>query len=252
MPSNQASEQELLVLHILDAIRRTVVHYGLWFSESVHQFGLDAALAMEREAGDRLLALTLGRLCRVLDIPLRDTESGRFPEALLRLDNERLTALHDALCANWLACDGVWFQAAEAHTPAAMHDAKRVNDTCWSRFSPFEAGRIKALLQLPDPANPREALELCKTALHYRLYARINEQEIVEETPDSFVFRMSDCRVQSARKRKGLEDYPCKSGGSVEYATFALALDPRIRVTCLACPPDPHPEEWYCAWRFSI
>lgn len=236
----------------MDALRRTVVHYGLWFSESVHQFGLDTALDMEREAGDRLLDLTLGRLARVLGMDVRSTEAGQLPEALLRLHPDRLAALHDALCANWLACDGVWFQAVEAHAPAGMHDAKRVNDTCWNRFSPFEAVRIKTLLRLPAPLTPGEALALCKTALDYRLYARINQQEIVEESEESFVFRMRDCRVQSARKRKGLEDYPCVSGGTVEYTAFARALDPRIRVTCLACPPDPHPEEWYCAWRFSV
>jgi hypothetical protein len=75
---------------------------------------------------------------------------------------------------------------------------------------------------------------------------------MVEQTKTSFVFRMRQCRVQTARKRKGLTDYPCRSGGLVEYRTFAKAMDPRIRVTCLACPPDPHPDDWYCAWRFEI
>ena len=38
----------------------------------------------------------------------------------------------------------------------------------------------------------------------------------------------------------------------VEYKTFAEAIDPRIKTECIACPPDPHPEEYYCAWRFYI
>ena len=63
---------------------------------------------------------------------------------------------------------------------------------------------------------------------------------------------MNDCRVQSARKRKGLDDYPCKSGGLIEYTTFAESIDPRIKTECIGCPPDPHPDEWFCAWRFSI
>ena len=52
---------------------------------------------------------------------------------------------------------------------------------------------------------------------------------------------MNDCRVQAARKRKGLADYPCKSGGLVEYRSFAETIDPRIRTSCIACPPDDHP-----------
>jgi len=49
------------------------------------------------------------------------------------------------------------------------------------------------------------------------MYAFINRQTIVDEGPKSFVFEMSECRVQQARQRKGLDDYPCKSAGLVEY-----------------------------------
>ncbi len=84
------------------------------------------------------------------------------------------------------------------------------------------------------------------------MYSLINRQSIVDESPESFVFQMNECRVQVARKRKNLDDYPCKSGGSVEYAYFARAIDPRIKTECIGCPPDAHPEEWFCAWRFSI
>jgi hypothetical protein len=63
---------------------------------------------------------------------------------------------------------------------------------------------------------------------------------------------MLDCRVQSARKRKGLADHPCKSVGIVEYTEFAKTIDPRITTRCIACPPDVHPEEFWCAWEFSL
>jgi hypothetical protein len=77
-------------------------------------------------------------------------------------------------------------------------------------------------------------------------------QSIVEETEDSFVFQMNECRVQAARKRKGLDDYPCKSAGLVEYAYFARTIDFRIETECVGCPPDAHPDEWFCAWRFTM
>ena len=59
-------------------------------------------------------------------------------------------------------------------------------------------------------------------------------------TAERAVFVMRDCRVQSARKRKGLPDFPCKSVGVVEYGEFAKTIDPRIRTRCIACPPDAH------------
>jgi len=84
-----------------------------------------------------------------------------------------------------------------------------------------------------------------RTIMHHAM-------SITDETPGSFVLQMNDRRVQSARKRKGLDDYPCKSGGMAEYPTFAEAIDPRIQTECIGCPPDAHPEGWYCAWRFTL
>jgi hypothetical protein len=129
-----------------------------------------------------------------------------------------------------------------------MNDAKRCNDSCWAHFSPFEAWSIKKYLDLPQ--NP--GLDGLKQALAFRLYARINTQSFVYEGPDSFIFQMNECRVQAARKRKDLDDYPCKSGGLVEYTTFAGAIDKRIETECIGCPPDDHPTDWYCAWRFTL
>ena len=68
----------------------------------------------------------------------------------------------------------------------------------------------------------------------------------------TLVLRMNDCRAQSARSRRGLPDFPCRSVGEVEYAEFAHAIDPRIGTRCLVCPPDPHPPDFYCAWEFSL
>ncbi len=239
---HEQATKEKLWREILEAGRRAAVHYGLWFTECIRQFGLDAAVQMETEAGDRNLSLLMRRLSHTLNWP----EGSSVPPALDAMDLHTLESLRDAMAAHWLATDGVWFQAVEQRY--TMYDAKRANDTCWASFSPLEAQRIATLLEL----GPTPGLKGLQTALAHRLYARINEQEIVDADPNGFTFRMNRCRVQDARRRKGLEDYPCKSGGVVEYREFARAVDPRIQVACLACPPDPHPEGWWCAWRFSL
>jgi hypothetical protein len=63
---------------------------------------------------------------------------------------------------------------------------------------------------------------------------------------------MNDCRVQAARRRKGLPDFPCKPVGLVEYGNFASSIDPRFLTECIACPPDPHPDQYWCAWKFTL
>ena len=100
------------------------------------------------------------------------------------------------------------------------------------------------------PANG--GLETLKIALGYRMYAHINTQEIVEETPTSLVFRMNDCRVQSARHATDASLSPVRK--SVLWRVCAVRKDhrPHIKTECLSCPPDEkHPNYW-CAWKFSI
>lgn len=223
---------------IIEIIRQLSAHYGLWLAESVHQLGLKEALDAEKEAGDRLVTILSGKLGRAL---------GKRPQDLLAgTDPETMDKIASALRSGWLAADGVWFQAIEGK--AGMNTAKRVNDTCWSRFSPLEARRAKEILQLPENGG----IKALKAALGVRMYAPLNRWEFVDETEESIIFRMTDCRVQSARKRKGLEDYPCKSGGVTEYTGFSREIDPRLQCECVGCPPDPHPDEWVCSWKFTI
>lgn len=147
---------------------------------------------------------------------------------------------------NWLAHDGLWFQAVERdHGMAAAIEADRL---AWEQFTVIEAQRILARLGL-EPGGGIPALVRC---LEHRLYARLNVQEVVEVSDTRAVFRMNDCRVQAARRRKQLPDFPCKSVGLVEYTEFARTVDPRIRTRCLGCPPDEHPAEYYCAWEFTL
>ncbi len=227
---------------ILDFFHRTMMHHAMWFSEVQQLLGKEKALEALNEAWGKSFSIQMKRIANTLDFEMEDN----IPKPLLDLPSEKLEKLRDAMAVNWLANDGVWFQSVEFKQ--GMNDAKRCNDSCWGQFSPFEAWSIKRQLGLPENSG----LEGLKKALKFRLYAFINEQSFAEETETSFVFRMDQCRVQNARKRKGLDDYPCKSGGLVEYATFAEAIDSRIKTECISCPPDPHPEDYFCAWRFSI
>jgi hypothetical protein len=227
---------------LIDFIHRLTMHHAMWYAEVQHQFGRDMALEIMNEAYSKSITIQMKRLAKTLGFEMKEG----IPAPLLDLSDEKLDKVTESIAVNWLANDGVWFQAVEFNH--GLLDAKRCNDTCWGHFSPFEAWSIRNFLDLPE--NP--GLDGLKNALQFRLYATINKQSIVEETESGFVFQMNECRVQAARKRKGLEDYPCKSGGLVEYTTFARAIDPRIKTECISCPPDPHPGDYYCAWKFYI
>ncbi|MEA2031340.1 MAG: DUF6125 family protein [candidate division Zixibacteria bacterium] len=148
---------------------------------------------------------------------------------------------------NWLAHDGLWFQAAEKQY--GLDKAIELDTQAWEKFTVIEAKRIMKRHNIAENSG----LEGLKKALWLRMYAFINVQEIRNETENSFDFLMIDCRVQSARKRKNMPLFPCKSVGIVEYTGFAQTIDSRIKTECLQCPPDDKAgEEFYCGWRFSI
>ena len=159
---------------------------------------------------------------------------------------EELLAFVSDCAKNWLAHDGLWFQ--EAETLFGMEAAMKLDREAWAKFTVIEAQRIMQRLGM----KPGGGIPALIQALGFRLYAFINEQEVDAVTPTSCVFRMRKCRVQEARKRKGLPDFPCKEIGIVEYSLFARTTDPRIEAECLVCPPDRHETDTWCAWRFRI
>lgn len=163
-----------------------------------------------------------------------------------KLSREQLESLLVDFAKRWLAHDGLWFQQVEeAH---GMEEAIRLDAGAWERFTVLEAERIMGFLGL----EPGGGLPALKQALQYRLYAFINKQDIIEPDEHTLIFKMIDCRVQSARRRKQMPEFPCKPVGLVEYSGFARTIDPRIKTRCLHCPPDEHPEESYCAWEFTL
>jgi hypothetical protein len=163
-----------------------------------------------------------------------------------KLTKKELLKVIDAYAKAWQAMDSCYFLAIEEKY--GLDAAIEMDIAAWKRFSPIEANRIMREFGIPK----KSGLEGLKQALQYRVYARLNKQSVEDVDENRFIFRMNECRVQVARKRKGLPDFPCKPVGIVEYTEFARAIDSRIKTRCIACPPDPHPETYWCAWEFTF
>lgn len=231
------------IKQIFDYLHRISFHHALWYRNAVELYGTEKASELLDSVYDKSGKLQMQRISKVLG---SESDENNIPEILSNLSEETIDELKTTVAKNWLANDGIWFQTIEFNDN--MQNAKKCNDEAWREFSPFEAVRIKSLLGL----NERPGLDGLKLALKYRLYNDLNVQSIGNEKENSFDFFMNECRVQNARKRKGLVDYPCKSAGIIEYSTFAKTIDSRIKTKVIACPPDKHPDEWYCGWHFFI
>lgn len=161
------------------------------------------------------------------------------------LSREELLAWLGDAAKLWLAHDGLWFRAVEE--TYGMDKAIALDREAMGAWTAIEAGRIVDRLGLGEGGG----LEALDRALRARLYAVLNRQEIRCED-SRLVFTMKTCRVQDARRRRGLAPFPCKDVGLAEYAGFAAVIDPRVRVSCRQCPPDDlAPGEW-CSWEFNL
>lgn len=166
-------------------------------------------------------------------------------EVFKNLSRDDLEELLSMYAKEWLAMDGVWFQAVEKRW--GMDAAMACDVEIWERFTVLEAEKIKKFLGLPE----RPGLAGLALALSFRLYANINEDSI-EIAGNTLTYRTETCRVQAARARKGMSFHPCKSVGLVEYAGFARTIDPRISCECVSCYPDVTDESCACVWRFTL
>jgi len=168
------------------------------------------------------------------------------PDPFAHLSADQLRGLLEDFARNWLAHDGVWFQAVEqAHGMAAALEA---DQEAWARFAPLEARRILRRFDIPEGGG----LDSLAQALSRRMYALINRFVLHRMDAHTLHLSMISCRVQEARRRKELAPFPCKEVGLVEFSAFAGAVDPRIQVRCITCPPDPHEEDTWCAWEFTV
>lgn len=162
-----------------------------------------------------------------------------------RFSKAELIELIELYSKNWLAMDGLWFQAVEKKF--GMTEAMVHNCAVWGVFSKTEAQKIKKFLKLAD----NSAIEGLKQALQLRLYANINEDEIIIDG-NVLTYRVLDCRVQNARKRKGMEFHPCKEVGIIEYTVFAKEIDSRFECEVLSCYPDMTDDTCNCSWQFTL
>jgi hypothetical protein len=145
----------------------------------------------------------------------------------------------------WLAHDGLWFQAVESkYGIDAAIDADR---EAWKIFTTIEAKRIMERLGIKGNGT----IDDLANALRHRLYANINIMRI-QKSNNKLRMTMTDCRVQSARKRKKLDPFPCKAVGIVEYEEFAKCINPKFVTKCVYCPPDDIPDDGYCQWEFEL
>jgi len=76
--------------------------------------------------------------------------------------------------------------------------------------------------------------------------------EIEEQTEKLLIISNPSCSIQKARVKRGKSEFPCKETATLYMAGFAHEIDPNIKLSCIVCPPDDHPNNCFCKWRLEV
>ncbi len=165
-------------------------------------------------------------------------------KALEHMGEGELRKYIEFLLGNYRVMDAFWFlYVAEQYGQPA---AERVNERVWHRLGSLAARDIVKHFPLEE-----RGLRGFVKALRLFPWAILIGYDI-EESEREVVLTVPSCPVQVARLKRGLGEFVCKDMHKGEFESFAGVIDERIEVECLYAPPDPHPAEAFCKWRFYL
>ena len=161
-----------------------------------------------------------------------------------KFDSEELQPYVEFLLDQFRRADGFWF--LEVEKTDGYDAAIRMNEKVWHRMGKIMTREIKERFSIKE-----KGLKALAEVLRYFPWSVITGFE-VETRDEEVIVSVPHCPSQEARLKKGVGEYSCKNMHLGEFMSIVEEVDSDIKVECLFAPPDPHPKELFCKWRFTM
>ncbi len=142
--------------------------------------------------------------------------------------------------------DGLWFTLVEEKY--GIDAALEIDIEVWRKLCLAQAKRVLEYLTVKESSPVRQLIRVIELDPMLNIF----KPEAIELTDKHAVLRFTDCPPQKARLRDGRGEFPCKSVALAFLNSYIEVINPRIRMSCIACPPDKHPQEYWCQWQFDL